>query len=273
MADEAQGTQYSHMAYGEKGNIFSERTALVDAAFFLPHIRSGMSLLDCGCGSGSITLGLAEAVAPGEVAGFDVGEAPIQHARNLAKEKGVSNVKFDVGNIYEIPFEDASFDAVFSHNVFEHLGDHAGALGEMYRVLKPGGVIGVAAQDFDGAMFSHSDDPLHELREMLKRVWEHNNGRRFGGVGKHLGELLCKAGFSEIHSMARINSYGTKEAIETRGNQVLIPSLTNTMNTAAELGWAEPMTREQVAQIWHDFAAKPGAFFSLTFCQAVGWKE
>ena len=45
------------------------RTAAKEAAFFLPHLRPGMRLLDLGSGPGSITLGFAEIVSPGEVAG------------------------------------------------------------------------------------------------------------------------------------------------------------------------------------------------------------
>ncbi len=64
--------RYSH-GYG--ANIIQRqetRTADRDAAFLLPHLKSGMSLLDCGCGSGTITIGLAEIVGPGNVIGLDL---------------------------------------------------------------------------------------------------------------------------------------------------------------------------------------------------------
>ncbi len=130
MADESARTQYTH-GYGERGDSFSYRTASVDADFFLPHLKSGMSVLDGGCGSGSITIGLAEVVAPGEMVGIDIGQVPIEHARELAQERKVSDVKFEVASIDAIPFEDASFDAVFSNFVLEHLRNPADALKEM----------------------------------------------------------------------------------------------------------------------------------------------
>jgi SAM-dependent methyltransferase len=47
-----------------------ERSASPQADFFMPHIESGMSLLDCGCGPGTITLGLADAISPGQAVGI-----------------------------------------------------------------------------------------------------------------------------------------------------------------------------------------------------------
>jgi cyclopropane fatty-acyl-phospholipid synthase-like methyltransferase len=57
-------------SYSQRANPIFEaelahRTAAKEGAFFLPYLRPGMRLLDLGCGPGSITLGLAEAVAPG----------------------------------------------------------------------------------------------------------------------------------------------------------------------------------------------------------------
>ena len=49
-----------------------KRTAAKEAGFLLPHLSPSMRLLDCGCGPGSITAGLAEAVAPGQVVGVDI---------------------------------------------------------------------------------------------------------------------------------------------------------------------------------------------------------
>ncbi|MBI4340440.1 MAG: methyltransferase domain-containing protein, partial [Chloroflexi bacterium] len=59
-------------------DMFQLRRASSRAAYLLPHLRAGFSLLDCGCGPGTVTIGLAEAVAPGQVVGIDL------DARSLA---------------------------------------------------------------------------------------------------------------------------------------------------------------------------------------------
>ena len=184
MADEVAATQYTH-GYGDQGERFSYRTASSEAGFILPYLKSGMSVLDCGCGSGSITLGLAEAVAPGEVVGIDISKDPIEHARKSALEKSVSNVRFEVASVLEIPFPDESFDAVFSHAVLEHLSSPLVALTEMRRVLKPGGFVGIADVDVDGLIVSPPEGPISEMFKLWYRVWEHNGGNP--RIGKHLG--------------------------------------------------------------------------------------
>ena len=60
------------VGYGSSAHRWhSQRFAADRAGFLLPHLRPGMSLLDCGCGPGSITLGLADVVTPGSVVGVD----------------------------------------------------------------------------------------------------------------------------------------------------------------------------------------------------------
>jgi ubiquinone/menaquinone biosynthesis C-methylase UbiE len=61
--------------------LHAGRTAPTHAAFFIPYLQPGMHLLDCGCGSGAITLGLAQAVHPGFVVGIDVAEIEIERSR------------------------------------------------------------------------------------------------------------------------------------------------------------------------------------------------
>jgi hypothetical protein len=60
---------YTHRSSSREQRRLERRTAANAAGFFLPHLRPDMRLLDCGCGIGSITIGLVEAVAPGIEAG------------------------------------------------------------------------------------------------------------------------------------------------------------------------------------------------------------
>jgi len=81
------------MTYSQRDNPaieawFARRTAAREAAFFIPYLHRGMQVLDVGCGPGSITLGMAEVVAPGEVVGIDLQPTQIEQARALAVERG-----------------------------------------------------------------------------------------------------------------------------------------------------------------------------------------
>jgi len=123
--------------------LLSDRTATERAAFFIPHLRSGMRLLDCGSGPGSITCDLAEVVVPGGVVGLDVQPSLVDRACVLASEHGLGNVRIEVGSIDALPSPDGTFDACLVHKVPVHLGEPLAALREVRRVLKPGGLVGI----------------------------------------------------------------------------------------------------------------------------------
>src|SRR5262245_42321776 len=125
----------------------AQRTADEAAAFVLPELRVGMRVLDVGCGPGSITRGLAERVAPGDVVGVDLSKDTLEGARRDAAERGLDNLRYEEASVYALPFADASFDVAFAHQVLQHLSEREAAVGEMLRVLRPGGLL--AIRDID----------------------------------------------------------------------------------------------------------------------------
>lgn len=163
-------TEYQRRASQIHSPAHARRTAATNARFLLPHLRPGMRLLDAGCGPGSITIGLAEAVAPGEVTGIDASDEAIASARRRAAEAGCAKMRFDVADVYGLPFEDGTFDAAFMHAVLQHLDDPVRGLREVRRVLKPGGVVGVADADHDGTIIFPDDPMLHRSFDVLARL-------------------------------------------------------------------------------------------------------
>ena len=173
-------------------SFMEQRTADTHAGFFLPQLMTGWSVLDAGCGTGTITLGLARKVAPGLVTGIDVEDAQFAKASEQARREGLS-VEFRKASVYELPFQDHVFDAVFSHALLEHLAEPIAALQEFHRVLKPGGMIGIRAGDMGGILIdSESEGPAQGLATYLANR-EKNSGDI--QVGRKLGRLLRKAGF------------------------------------------------------------------------------
>ncbi|QDS74908.1 hypothetical protein FKW77_004034 [Venturia effusa] len=126
------------------------RTVQSDAAFLLPYIKPTDKILDVGCGPGTITFGFAEYVPDGSVTGTDYAPEIVERAQAFAQSKiheddGKSRGKLDfvVGNVLErLPFEDETFDVIFSSQVLTHIGSRSDqALKEMRRVLKTGGIL------------------------------------------------------------------------------------------------------------------------------------
>lgn len=96
---------------------------------------------------------------PGETIGIDLRKEALTHGRTLARERGLSNVTFQVANVYQLPFSDASCDVAFACAVLQHLAAPLEALKEVRRVLRPGGVMGIV----DGSApitFHYPTNPL-----------------------------------------------------------------------------------------------------------------
>jgi len=143
-------------------------------------------------------MGLARTVAPGFVTGIDVQDVQFEPAREQAEREGL-NVDFRKASVYEFPFEDGSFDAVFSHALLEHLAQPATALAELRRVLKPGGWIGVRAGDMGGMLIdAASDGPAQGLAAYLANRQQDSGDPH---VGRKLARLLRETGFT-VQNMA-----------------------------------------------------------------------
>ncbi len=99
------------MGYSEEfQRLLRRRSAAQNAAHLLPLLRPGMRVLDFGHGPGTISVGLAKAVEPGELIGIAIEESQIEMARKAAREGGHRNARFQAGDAAHLPFEDHSFD-------------------------------------------------------------------------------------------------------------------------------------------------------------------
>ena len=120
-------------------NIYLERTLSEEVSELVPFMKRVNNVLDVGCGPGTITLDVGRAVAPGHAVGFDRVQHRIEKARTLAVEQSCQNVSFESGDANELPFDDETFDVVFSHTVLHYFWNPEHALSEQKRVLKEGG--------------------------------------------------------------------------------------------------------------------------------------
>jgi ubiquinone/menaquinone biosynthesis C-methylase UbiE len=236
------------------------RSAANSAAYLLPLLRSGLSLLDVGCGPGSITTDLAEAVAPGRVRGIDVTADPLASARKTAAERGVV-VEFAVDDTYQLSDPDDSYDVTHAHQVLQHLSDPVRALREMRRVTRPGGVVAVRDADYAAFTWWPADERLDAWLELYRAVAQGNGAEP--DAGRRLLAWAREAGFSEIRPSASVWCYATPEDRAAWGGMWAARIHSSVGQMALERGLASEPDLAAISQAWRDWAAHPDGWFLI----------
>jgi SAM-dependent methyltransferase len=249
----------------------ARRTAAEHAGFLLPHLRAGMRVLDCGCGPGTITLGLAAVVAPGEVVGIDIAPAPIARARAEAAHQGCPNIRFEVGTVVSLPYPEATFDAVFGHTILMQCADPRPVLAEVYRVLKPGGVVGFREPAGQGNLYAPPAGAFHQYFTLFMRMLQHNGSNPL--VGHQLGTLLCHAGFERVTLSASYEGKGSPAEKQAHYDRLARRCYEDAwMAQAIALGWISHDTRDRLSTALRVEGVDPAAFSAFACCEGVGWK-
>jgi ubiquinone/menaquinone biosynthesis C-methylase UbiE len=101
----------------------------------------GGELLDIPVGTGLFTCGKYLRIPNARITCLDYSEGMLNTAKERFSAAGIRNVAFRQGDVGDLPYENASFDAVLSMNGFHAFPDKVAAFGELYRVLKPGGLF------------------------------------------------------------------------------------------------------------------------------------
>lgn len=108
-------------------------------------LTPGATVLDVGCGAGASALPAAAAVGPdGYVIGVDLSNGLLAQAQKRADERGLSNVVFHNKDMTDLSYPDAYFDAVTSGFSIFFVDDMEGLVGELWRMVKPGGKLAIA---------------------------------------------------------------------------------------------------------------------------------
>ncbi len=269
-AEQAQET-YTTAGSTAFPKFLASRTAENHAAFFLPYLQPGMNLLDCGCGPGTITAGLARIVAPGQTVGIDIAASQLDLARQLAAGQAMPPIRFETASVYDLPFADQTFDAVFSHALIEHLREPLAALREMYRVLKPGGVVGIRSIDKDGQLLAPPDPLPHRFWEIGRKMLALNGANVQSG--KHLRAYLRQAGFVRIQAAASYDVHSSPAAIQQWAETAV--GLLEEVNFLQQFLAAGAVARselEEFRRAWLAWGQHPDAFFADAYGEAVGMK-
>jgi ubiquinone/menaquinone biosynthesis C-methylase UbiE len=265
------GEETYNFGYGIMSDLMAQKTVGSHASFILPSLRPGMRLLDCGCGPGSITIGLAQLRDMGEVHGIDIASGEIDKAKRSAATDA-ANVHFQVGDIYRIPFDSNSFDVVLAHSVLQHLADPNAALQEMRRVLRPGGVVALCDDEWGSLVYYPSSPSLQRAYELYLRYWQHCGGDPY--LPRRYIKIIRDNGFNGTTITGALHLRRTRESTLGFG-KALAHHLGEPgfKETVVRCGWADASAVAQMQEAFVTWGQSPDAFHALAVCAVVARKK
>lgn len=168
------------------------------AVFGALGLRPGLRLLDVGCGTGDYLRVMAPLVAPGQAIGIDLSAELVKRAELLSWGEQ-PNMSFQVADVYDLPFADASFERVTATQVMVHLSHPWTAIRELRRVVVPGGRLAIAEWDWDSTCLAVTDRDLgrrftHLLCDQM------NNGL----IARELASELVGHGFIDVDVVPQV---------------------------------------------------------------------
>lgn len=239
------------------------RTAANSAAYLLGALRADMSLLDVGCGPGTITADLARRVRT--VTAIDRADGVLAEAAANAPR----NVRFAVGDVHQLDFADGAFDVVHAHQVLQHVADPVRALREMRRVCAPGGIV--AARDTDYRAWSWYPElpELDDWLDLYLRVSRHDGGTP--DAGRYLLSWAREAGLDDVTTTTSTWCFATPAerawwggmwADRIRDSAIARTALANGFATQARL--------DELSKAWRAWADAPDGFLSVLHAEIIG---
>jgi len=210
------------------------RRALVHEAL---GAQPGERILDAGCGPGFYLSEILEAIGPeGSAVGVDASKPMLAVA---AKRCDGGNVAFHEGDVTALPVGDGEFDRALSVQVLEYVTDIPGALAELRRVVKPGGLVLV--WDVDWATVSwHSDDPAR--MERFLAAWDEHLADP--SLPQTLSARMRAAGFEDVRMSG--HAFVSDDLTEDTYAGALVPMMSDYVGTDEAREWAEEQRELQL---------------------------
>jgi len=253
--------QYTHGHHESVLRAHCWRTAANSAGYLLDHLRPGMSLLDIGCGPGTITADLARLVAPGRATAVENAPEVLATAMHAARQAGrpIHSVATDA---HALGLVSDTFDVVHAHQVLQHVVDPVQVLREMRRVCAPGGVVAARDSDYGAFTWYPAVPELDEWLTLYQRLARSNGGEP--DAGRRLLSWCRKAGLRDVTPSSSTWCFATAGDREWWGH-LWAERVTSSRFAEQTLsrGLAQRADLERIADGWRTWAAAPDAWMSI----------
>lgn len=252
-----------------------ENTRLQDQASTLDDLLhsdttypAGSSVLEAGCGVGAQTVILARNNPDAIITSIDISETSLEEARRNVESEGIRNVRFQQGDIFNLPFEPESFDHIFICFVLEHLPKPVEALVALKQLLKVGGTMTVIEGDHGSTFFyPDSEDARRAIACQIELQ------KRAGGnalIGRELYPLLKKAGFDLVRVSPRMVYVDNSkpELVDGFTRKTFAAMIEGVRSSALDAGITSAPAFEKGIQDLHK-TTEPNGVFCYTFFKAI----
>lgn len=194
---------YVH-GYGQRANrrLQDQHDALVDLLHSDTAYPPGSTVLEAGCGVGAQTVTLATRSPGARFTSVDISADSLAEAGRRTDAAGITNVQFQRGDVFALPFEPQSFDHLFICFLLEHLARPVEALVVLQRLIKPGGTVTVIEGDH-GSTYFHPDSVAAQRAVQCQVDLQ----RAVGGdanIGRRVFPLMVNAGVDDVHVSPRM---------------------------------------------------------------------
>ena len=230
---------------------------------------AGSRVLEAGCGVGAQTVTLARNSPGAAITSIDISAASVQAARDKVAAAGLTNVQFQVGDLFHLPFAAGAFDHVFLCFVLEHLAEPAQALRRLRDLLRPGGTLTVIEGDHGSTTFHPDSAAARRAIQCLVDLQARGGGDAL--IGRTLYPRLTSAGFADVRVSPRMvyADASRPELVEGFTRRTFTAMVEGIREPALQAGLMAPADFDQGVRDLYRTAADDGVF-CYTFFKAVG---
>jgi SAM-dependent methyltransferase len=248
--------RYTHGHHESVLRAHRWRTIENSCGYLIAHLRAGMSVLDVGCGPGTITADIAAHVAPGPVLGIDQAASVIEEA-GLRQDR--HNLRFTVGDVMSLD-DGVQYDVVHAHQVLQHLQDPVGALRHMRTACREHGLVAVRDADYGTMTWYPNHRGLDHWLEVYRETARRNGAEP--DAGRRLLSWAREARFDSVEASASTWCFADAEDRAWWGGlwaeRVLESSFAS---HAVEFGLASVADLEQMARAWRWWSEQADGWF------------
>ena len=253
----------------ESIRLQDQATTLVDLLHADTAYPAGSRILEAGCGVGAQTVTLAENSPGASIVSVDISEDSVAQAQEKVRAAGLTNVRFQQGDIFRLAFAPQSFDHVFVCFVLEHIKEPIAALRKLKTCLRPGGTITVIEGDHGSAYFHPDSEAARAAIFCQVELQSRAGGNAL--IGRSLYPLLVTAGYSDVRVSPRMVyvDFSKPELVDGFTKKTFTAMIEGVRQAAIEKGIIDPAAFDKGIEDLYR-TTRPDGTFCYTFFKAAG---